>query len=116
MADTMNGWSPLDAAPTTTQGGFRAVCMKCRQVGPLRKDPMDTRTDDRAHVCPSIRLNCYGQTIMETLDVTDVEARAIQDFIEDWYDVIWNDKSRAQITRLARQAQADMLDPIYAGR
>jgi hypothetical protein len=60
-------------------------------------------------------MNCYGKTIAEMLNVSDEEAQAIQDFIEDWYDVTWNDKSRAQIARLARQAQADMLDPIYGG-
>jgi hypothetical protein len=60
-------------------------------------------------------MNCYGKTIAEMLNVSDEEAQAIQDFIEDWYDVTWNDKSRAQIKRMAEQAQAEMHDPIYGG-
>ena len=50
-------------------------------------------------------MNCYIEIIVNSLKVSETEAKSIMDYINDWYDISWSNSSHASIVRYARLAQ-----------
>jgi len=59
-------------------------------------------------------MNIYTQEIASVLKIDIEEAAKVQNFIMEWFDGFrWSSASKAQIARVAREAQQMMTEQIF---